>query len=140
MSRGTPDPGMASSASPTGLLPSLAAASLPLLGCQPGHFMPVLYPGLHRCLPVWALPRSLATTCGITVVFSSCGYLDVSVPRVSLLPDYVFIRRCLLFYFRRVPPLGYLRIYGYLRLPAAFRSLSRPSSAPGAKAFALCSF
>ena len=31
---------------------------------------------------VWANPRSLATTCGITVVFSSCGYLDVSVPRV----------------------------------------------------------
>ena len=31
---------------------------------------------------VWALPRSLATTCGIIVIFSSCGYLDVSVPRV----------------------------------------------------------
>ena len=34
---------------------------------------------------VWALPRSLATTYGITFVFSSCGYLDVSVPHVSLL-------------------------------------------------------
>ena len=33
-------------------------------------------------LAVWALPRSLATTCGIIVIFSSCGYLDVSVPRV----------------------------------------------------------
>ena len=33
---------------------------------------------------VWASPRSLATTCGITVVFFSCGYLDVSVPRVRL--------------------------------------------------------
>ena len=33
---------------------------------------------------VWAPPRSLATTCGITFVFSSCGYLDVSVPRVRL--------------------------------------------------------
>ena len=31
---------------------------------------------------VWALPRSLATTCGIILIFSSCGYLDVSVPRV----------------------------------------------------------
>ena len=31
---------------------------------------------------VWANPRSLAATCGITVVFFSCGYLDVSVPRV----------------------------------------------------------
>ena len=43
------------------------------------------YPDLHCCRPVWALPRSLATTYGITFVFSSCGYLDVSVPHVSLL-------------------------------------------------------
>ena len=33
---------------------------------------------------VWALTRSLATTCAITVVFFSSGYLDVSVPRVCL--------------------------------------------------------
>ena len=39
-------------------------------------------PGRALTLPVWALPRSLATTCGIIVIFSSCGYLDVSVPRV----------------------------------------------------------
>ena len=32
--------------------------------------------------PVWALPRSLAATGGIVFTFSSCGYLDVSVPRV----------------------------------------------------------
>ena len=32
---------------------------------------------------VWAPPRSLAATCGITLVFFSCGYLDVSVPRVG---------------------------------------------------------
>ena len=31
---------------------------------------------------VWAPPISLATTLGITVVFFSSGYLDVSVPRV----------------------------------------------------------
>ena len=31
---------------------------------------------------VWALPRSLAATYGITVVFSSSAYLDVSVQRV----------------------------------------------------------
>ena len=37
----------------------------------------------------------------------------------------------------RVSPFGYPRINGYLLLPAAFRSLSRPSSAPGAKASAL---
>lgn len=34
--------------------------------------------------PVWALSRSLAATNEITVVFSSSGYLDVSVPRVPL--------------------------------------------------------
>ena len=33
---------------------------------------------------VWALPRSLAATYGITFVFSSSGYLDVSVHRVPL--------------------------------------------------------
>ena len=38
-----------------------------------------------------------------------------------------------------VAPFGYLRIDTYLQLPAAFRSLSRPSSAPDAKAFTLCS-
>ena len=31
---------------------------------------------------VWANPSSLAATIGITIVFSSSGYLDVSVPRV----------------------------------------------------------
>ena len=40
----------------------------------------------------------------------------------------------------RVSPFGYLRIDGYLLLPEAFRSLSRPSSALSAKASALCSF
>ena len=34
---------------------------------------------------VWAPPRSLATTGGITFVFFSCGSSDVSVPRVGLL-------------------------------------------------------
>jgi hypothetical protein len=31
---------------------------------------------------VWATPISLAATLGITLVFSSSGYLDVSVHRV----------------------------------------------------------
>lgn len=34
---------------------------------------------------VWALPLSLATTQGITIVFFSSRYLDVSVPWVRLL-------------------------------------------------------
>ena len=37
----------------------------------------------------------------------------------------------------RVPPFGYLRINVYLQLPAAFRSLSRPSSAISALASTL---
>ncbi len=37
----------------------------------------------------------------------------------------------------RVSPFRHLRISGYLLLPAAFRSLSRLSSAPSAKASAL---
>ena len=36
----------------------------------------------------WANPRSLATTNGITIVFSSFRYLDVSVPWVCLLNGY----------------------------------------------------
>ena len=43
-------------------------------------------------------------------------------------------------YLKCVPAFGNLRIIGYLLLPAAYRSLSRPSSAPSAKAFSLCSF
>ena len=40
----------------------------------------------------------------------------------------------------RVSTFGNLRIKGYVLLPAAYRSLSRPSSAPDAKAFSLRSF
>ena len=40
----------------------------------------------------------------------------------------------------RVPSFGYLRINACLRLPTAFRSLPRPSSAISAKASSLCSY
>ena len=40
------------------------------------------YPQLAVTNWVWAVPRSLAATNGITFVFFSSGYLDVSVPRV----------------------------------------------------------
>ena len=39
---------------------------------------------------VWALPISLAATPGIDFSFYSSGYLDVSVPQVSLQKSYVF--------------------------------------------------
>ena len=41
---------------------------------------------------------------------------------------------------RRVAPFGNPRINGYLPLPAAYRSLSRPSSPPRAKASFMCLF
>ena len=44
-------------------------------------------PVIAVTIMVWANPRSLATTCGITVVFFSSGYLDVSVLRVCFLSD-----------------------------------------------------
>ncbi len=88
---------------------------------------------------VCPLPRSLATTSGISVDFFSSSYLDVSVqtvPRVHLF-DSMHADRVLLC---RVSPFGNLRVKGCLRLTAAYRSLPRPSSAPDAKAFPLRSY
>ena len=89
--------------------------------------------------PVWPSPRSLATTSGISVDVFSSSYLDVSVQTVPHVH---------LFYSMHVPgvllqgvsPFGNPRINGYLLLPVAYRSLSRPSSAPDAKAFTLRSY
>ena len=88
---------------------------------------------------VWPPPRSLATTSGISVDVFSWPYLDVSVQGVP------YVR---LFYSthadavlpHRVSPFGNLRINAYVPLPVAYRSLSRPSSAPDAKAFPLRSY
>ena len=88
---------------------------------------------------VWPLPRSLATTSGISIDFSSSPYLDVSVravPHVHLF-DSMHVPGVLL---QGVSPFGNLRIKAYVQLPEAYRSLSRPSSAPDAKAFPLRSF
>ena len=41
-------------------------------------------PTTAETIVVWASPRSLATTCGITFVLFSSRYLDVSVPWVRL--------------------------------------------------------
>ena len=61
------------------------------------------YPTCALTHVVWALPVSLATTPGIDVSFSSCRYLDVSVPCVC--PDF---RRCQAFRLTgcpiRIPP------------------------------------
>lgn len=44
-------------------------------------------PNVAETTLVWTNPISLATTLGITFVFSSSAYLDVSVQRVRLLAD-----------------------------------------------------
>ena len=78
-------------------------------------------------LPVCPLPRSLATTNGISVDVSSSPYLDVSVQAVPLLHLWI---QC------RIPKYDPW-IKGCLLLPKAYRSLPRLSSAPSAKAFSL---
>ena len=89
--------------------------------------------------PVCPLPRSLATTGGISVDFSSSPYLDVSVQAVPHLRLFCSTQadRVLLC---RVSPFGNSGIIAYVQLPRTYRSLSRPSSALDAKAFPLRSF
>ena len=65
----------------TGLSPSVAALSKALFYTNIVHIA-ALQPQRARPL-VWPSPRSLATTCGITLVFFSSSYLDVSVRRVD---------------------------------------------------------
>ena len=88
---------------------------------------------------VWPLPRSLATTSGISVDVSSSPYLDVSVQAVPflLLFDSKQDTGVLL---QWVTPFRNLRIEACLQLPEAYRSLPRLSSAPSAKAFPLRSY
>ena len=85
---------------------------------------------------VWALPRSLAATYGIDLSFSSSGYLDVSVHRVPFHTLWIGV------WMAGVLPAGFPHSdicgsNGYLLLTAAFRSLSRLSSALSAKASTL---
>ena len=74
---------------------SLVTASLPVRGCHPlrpafpdrsgsspSLYVKSYYPGCAVTLPVWALSVSIATTPDIDISFSSCRYLDVSVPCV----------------------------------------------------------
>ena len=80
-------------------------------------------PKSTEVLLVWASPRSLAATDGITVVFFSCGYLDVSVPRVRLmwLCIYHTIPEHNLW---RVSPFGHPRIKARLAAPRGFSQLT----------------
>ncbi len=91
----------------------------------------------NRSHTVWPLPLSLATTYGISVDFSSCGYLDVSVHQVR------FQQLCI---HCRIPasgwvsPFGHYRIKACCQLPDTFRRLPRPSSPLTAKASTVCAY
>ena len=100
----------------TGLSPAMAGLSRPFCLSPVDH---------------WPVPRSLATTSGISVDVFSSGYLDVSVPQVRLQP------LCIQNWIPSkgwVSPFGHPRINDRSHLPAAFRSVPRPSSPLSAKA------
>ena len=85
------------------------------------HMLRSRNPDTNELVSVWATPRSLAATYGITIVFFSCGYLDVSVPRVR--PMWLCIHHTVTeHYLCRVSPFGNLRIKACLTTP---RSLSQ---------------
>ena len=83
-------------------------------------------PGVAETAPVWALPRSLATTGGITICFLLLRVMRCfSSPRsLALMHDRHLDGR--------VAPFGNPRVKGYLHLAVAYRGLSRPSSPPRA--------
>ena len=133
MSRGTLDPALLSSISRTGLSPSLAGLPRTVLlsskvinavrtpecthsGLGSFHFAR-RYFGNHGCFLFLRLLRC----------FSSPGSLRM--PMNSVYGDGGFLRR--------VSPFRNLRVIGYLLLAAAYRSLSRLSSALSAKASTL---
>ena len=114
----------------TGLSPSLIELSRTFHSTFKYHNV-VLLP--HICIAtnmVWALPRSLATTGGIIVYFLFLQVLRCFSSLRS--PHYICNDNSPSDYW--VVPFGNPRVKGHLHLTAAYRSLSRPSSPPRAKA------
>ncbi len=80
-------------------------------------------PHVTEVTQVWAAPLSLAATYGITLVFFSWGYLDVSVPPVRLI--YLCIQYMILeHYLQRVSPFGNPRIKACLAAPRGLSQLT----------------
>ena len=107
VSRGTLDSACQSSPSGTGLSPFTAGLPMPF-SWIPLIMMAVRNP--EELSPsVWPPPRSLATTCGISVDVFSWPYLDVSVQAVPFVHLFYSMHddRVLLC---RVPPFGNPRI------------------------------
>ena len=85
-------------------------------------------------LMVWAIPRSLAATYGISVDFFSSRLLRCFTS-LGIASITYFIQLTITGHNSSwVAPFGNLRIKGYLQLPEAYRSLARPSSPLIAKA------
>ena len=136
MSRGTLDPAALPQLSLTGLSPSLAGLPRSILLASSVAYA-VLTPGCtHPGLGSFHFARRyFGNRCFFLFLrllrcFSSPGSLPCTM-------DSCMGGGGLL---RRVSPFRHLRIDGYLRLPAAFRSLSRLSSALSAKASTLRSW
>ena len=88
---------------------------------------------------MFQFPRFTLVNLFIQLTIHGVSHVSFLIRKSLDLRLYIHLRMPV-YYYRRVPPFGYLRISGYLLLPAAFRSLSRPSSSLSAKASTLRSF
>ena len=118
------------SASITGLSPATVELSRTFFSLSVYYGVVLLPRTCVATCAVWALPRSLATTGGIISLFSlPAGTKMFQFPAFASIlgidnhpsGDWVV-------------PFGNRGINGHLHLPRAYRSLSRPSSPPRAKA------
>ena len=89
MSRGTLDPARSISVSSTGFSPS--SICLPMQFDYQFRMLNAVLTPSGLLLLVWPPPRSLATTCGISVDFFSSPYLDVSVRAVPLITLFIHV-------------------------------------------------
>ena len=135
VSRGTLDPAACNQISRTGLSPSLFGFPKTILLSSYNDVCSRTPDCTQSGLGSFPFARRYLE---ITVVFSSSGYLDVSVHRVPSMAMYSpYSDRS---FSCRVSPFRNLRVNGYLLLTAAYRSLSRLSSALSAKASTLRSY
>ncbi len=118
----------------TGLSPSMIELSRSFHSTFECHIVVLLPPVCIATDEVWALPRSLATTGGIIVYFLFLQVLRCFSSLRS--PHYICNDNSPSDYW--VVPFGNPRVKGHLHLTAAYRSLSRPSSPPRAKASTGC--
>ena len=133
VSRSTPDPARSMTFSPTGLSPSLAGLSRTFL-LTITDYVEVRTPECTH--------SGLGSSHFARRYFGNrCFFLFLSLLRCFSSggsPSYVMDWRMSTWSLSMwVSPFRNLRIKGYLLLPEAYRNLSRPSSAPDAKAFPL---